>query len=333
MDRQVPALPACCESLLARRLAPLRRIAALGLAYRSDLEFRSDNLQRGGLPDGIDWRQAPLAAHAIAIQIASIAFMVPMGFGQAATVRIGRAYGAQDREGIKRAGWVAFASGTGFMVVTALLMLLAPHQLISAFIDINDPANSGVVSLAVTFLAFAALFQIFDGGQAVASGMLRGLHDTTIPMIYAAIAYWGIGLPFSVGFGFWLGMDGAGIWLGLLTRVLPRLLCLLISRWLRREKLGDSKSSVRNRSVRPLISQSPNRAGSLPPRPPISRGRSASFASAFRRSSASFSARWAAGGSWSNAGRGRRSSLSAWCISRCRVVIHCRLHSSLKLAV
>lgn len=178
-----------------------------------------------------------LAAHAIAIQIASIAFMVPMGFGQAATVRIGRAYGAQDHEGIKRAGWVAFAAGTGFMVLTALLMLLAPHALISAFIDINDPANTRVISLAVSFLAFAALFQIFDGGQAVASGMLRGLHDTTIPMIYAAIAYWGVGLPLSVGFGFWLDMDGAGIWLGLLCGLAAAAL-LLISRWLRREKLG-----------------------------------------------------------------------------------------------
>jgi multidrug resistance protein, MATE family len=178
-----------------------------------------------------------LAAHAIAIQIASIAFMVPMGFGQAATVRIGRAYGAQDREGIKRAGWVAFAAGTGFMAMTALLMLLAPHQLIRAFIDINDPANTSVISLAVSFLAFAALFQIFDGGQAVASGMLRGLHDTTIPMIYAAIAYWGIGLPLSVGFGFWLGMKGAGIWLGLVCG-LAAAAVLLTSRWLRREKLG-----------------------------------------------------------------------------------------------
>jgi MATE family multidrug resistance protein len=178
-----------------------------------------------------------LAAHAIAIQIAAISFMVPMGFGQAATVRIGRAYGAQDREGIKRAGWVAFAAGTGFMVMTAQLMLLAPHQLIRAFIDINDPANSSVISLAVSFLAFAALFQIFDGGQAVASGMLRGLHDTTIPMIYAAIAYWGIGLPLSIAFGFWLDMKGNGIWLGLVCG-LAAAAVLLTSRWLRREKLG-----------------------------------------------------------------------------------------------
>ena len=178
-----------------------------------------------------------LAAHAIAIQIASISFMVPLGFGQAATVRVGRAYGAQDREGIKRAGWVAFTAGTGFMVFTALLMILAPRQLIHAFIDIHDPVNTDVVALAMTFLAFAALFQIFDGAQAVANGMLRGLHDTTVPMIYAAIAYWGIGLPLSVAFGFWAGMEGAGIWLGLVCG-LAAASFLLLGRWLRREKLG-----------------------------------------------------------------------------------------------
>ncbi|EJN05621.1 putative efflux protein, MATE family [Phyllobacterium sp. YR531] len=178
-----------------------------------------------------------LAAHAIAIQIASISFMVPLGFGQAATVRVGRAYGAQDPAGIKRAGWVAFTAGTGFMALTALLMIIAPLQLIGVFIDIHSPANVEVVTLAVSFLALAALFQIFDGAQAVAAGMLRGLHDTTIPMIYAAIAYWGIGLPLSVAFAFWLDMKGVGIWIGLLVGLAVASL-LLLSRWLRREKLG-----------------------------------------------------------------------------------------------
>ncbi|MGH6860598.1 MAG: MATE family efflux transporter [Phyllobacterium sp.] len=180
---------------------------------------------------------ASLAAHAIAIQIASVSFMVPMGFGQAATVRIGRAYGARDREGIKRAGWVAFVAGTGFMALTALLMILVPRQLIRAFIDIHDPANAEVIALAVSFLAFAALFQIFDGVQAVTSGMLRGLHDTTVPMVYAAIAYWGIGLPLSVALAFWAGMEGAGIWLGLVSG-LAAAAFLLLNRWLRRERLG-----------------------------------------------------------------------------------------------
>ncbi|MDQ0997307.1 Na+-driven multidrug efflux pump [Phyllobacterium ifriqiyense] len=123
------------------------------------------------------------------------------------------------------------------MALTALLMILAPLQLIRAFIDIHNPANAEVIGLAISFLALAALFQIFDGAQAVASGMLRGLHDTTIPMVYAAIAYWGIGLPLSVAFAFWLGMQGVGIWLGLLSG-LAAASVLLLGRWLRREKLG-----------------------------------------------------------------------------------------------
>ena len=141
---------------------------------------------------------ASLAAHAIAIQIASITFMVPMGFGQACTVRVGRAFGAGDPVGITRAGWTAFVLGVSFMALMALIMVLWPRLLIGGFIDVADPDNAAVVGLAVTFLAFAGLFQIVDGAQAVASGMLRGLHDTRVPMVYAAIGYWGIGLPLGV---------------------------------------------------------------------------------------------------------------------------------------
>ena len=137
---------------------------------------------------------ASLAAHAIAIQIASMTFMVPLGLNQAVTVRVGLAYGAGNPEGISRAGWAAYVIGVGFMALMALVMLLWPRLLISAFIDLDDPANSAVIGLAITFLSFAALFQIFDGAQAVASGMLRGLHDTKVPMILAAIGYWGVGL-------------------------------------------------------------------------------------------------------------------------------------------
>src|SRR5690606_25131016 len=118
---------------------------------------------------------------AIAIQIASISFMVPMGIGQAATVRVGRANGRRDGEAVGRAGWTAFGLGVGFMALMALLMISFPYRLIGAFIDIGDPKNADVVGLAVGFLIFAGLFQIFDGAQAVTSGMLRGLHDTKVP--------------------------------------------------------------------------------------------------------------------------------------------------------
>ncbi|MEI8698260.1 MATE family efflux transporter [Mesorhizobium mediterraneum] len=178
-----------------------------------------------------------LAAHAIAIQIASISFMVPLGLNQAATVRVGLAHGASDAEGVSRAGWTAFVIGVSFMALMGLAMILWPQLLISAFIDLGNPANARVIGLAVSFLAFAALFQIFDGAQAVAAGMLRGLHDTTVPMIYAAIGYWGIGLPLGVLLAFHSGLNGVGIWIGL-SLGLAVVAALLLARWLRRDRIA-----------------------------------------------------------------------------------------------
>ncbi|WP_407865140.1 MATE family efflux transporter [Phyllobacterium phragmitis] len=181
-----------------------------------------------------------LAAHAIAIQISGLAFMVPLGFGQAATIRVGRFFGAGDKEGIRRAGWTAYALGVGFMTLTALLMVLAPRLLISAFIDIHDANNAQVVAHAITFLIFAALFQIADGAQAVGSGMLRGLHDTKMPMIYAAAGYWGVGMPLGAFLAFRMGFGGAGIWTGLFLG-LAVVAALLLWRWLTRARWAPAE--------------------------------------------------------------------------------------------
>lgn len=178
-----------------------------------------------------------LAAHAIAIQIAALSFMVPLGLSQAVMVRVGLAHGRGDRTGIARAGWTSFALGTGFMTLMALLLVTVPHALVAAFLDNADPANAPVIRLAVSFLAVAALFQIVDGAQAVGAGMLRGLHDTTVPMVYAAIGYWVIGLGVGVTLAFPLGWGGIGIWLGLASG-LTVVAILMVSRWMRREKLG-----------------------------------------------------------------------------------------------
>jgi MATE family multidrug resistance protein len=181
--------------------------------------------------------EAELAAHSIAMQIASLTFMVPLGLGQAATVRVGRAYGAGDSDGVTRAGWTAFALVFCFMLMTATAMVTIPEVLIGAFIDVRDPSNARVVGLAVTFLAFAALFQVADGGQAVAIGMLRGLHDTRVPMMIAATGYWAIGFPLSAILAFPLGLRGSGVWIGLATG-LAAVASLLLWRWLRRDRLG-----------------------------------------------------------------------------------------------
>jgi multidrug resistance protein, MATE family len=178
-----------------------------------------------------------LAAHAIAIQIASLAFMVPLGLGQAVTVRVGLAYGRRDRDGVALAGWTAFGLTMAFMGVTGSLMIAVPGVLVSAFLDTGDPTNAPVIRLATSFLVVAALFQIFDGAQAVGAGMLRGLHDTRVPMLYAAFGYWIVGILTGVGLGFGFGWGGVGIWTGLAVG-LGVVAVLMIQRWTRRERLG-----------------------------------------------------------------------------------------------
>jgi MATE family multidrug resistance protein len=180
---------------------------------------------------------AALAAHSVSMQLASLSFMVPLGLAQAATVRVGRAFGAHDREGVRRAGWTAYVMGVGFMALTGLAMVLMPRTLVGLFLDLDMPANAPVIELAVSFLMVAALFQVADGGQAVAAGMLRGLHDTRVPMVYAGIGYWGIGLLLGVGLAFQDGLAGFGLWIGLATGLTVVALLLLV-RWLRRERLG-----------------------------------------------------------------------------------------------
>lgn len=182
---------------------------------------------------------ASLAAHAIVIQLASLTFMVPLGIGQAASVRVGRARGAEDRQAVRRAGWAAMGVAVGFMGCMSLGMILAPGLLISAFLTSSDPAAAAVAELAAAFLMAAALFQIADGAQTVGAGMLRGLHDARMPMIFALTGYWGIGLPLGVVLAFPLGLGGVGLWIGLAAG-LAVVASLMLWRWLYREAYGLS---------------------------------------------------------------------------------------------
>lgn len=181
--------------------------------------------------------RASLAAHAVAIQIASLAFMAPMGIGQAATVRVGLAYGARDRSGIGRAGSVALAVGCAYAALSAAILLLWPRAFMAIFIDVTNPANAEVVRLCVSFLAVAAFFQFFDCAQAIGAGALRGLQDTRVPMLFAAIGYWMFGIGTSVALGFPLGMRGLGVWIGLAAG-LALVAALMVWRWTNRERLG-----------------------------------------------------------------------------------------------
>jgi len=186
---------------------------------------------------------ASLEGHAITFQIISLAFMVPLGLSQAATVRVGHAYGARDAASVSRSGWTAMAVGLGFAVLSAATMLLFPRLLISGFIDVAAPGNAEIVERAAAFLRIAALFQIFDGAQAVAAGMLRGVHDARTPMLIALLGYWGIGLPIGVTLAFATPLAGTGLWIGLACG-LACVAILLLARWRLRERAGFFKQAI-----------------------------------------------------------------------------------------
>jgi MATE family multidrug resistance protein len=177
-----------------------------------------------------------VAAHAVALQIAAMAFMVPWGLSQATTVRVGRCLGEGDKPGIARAGWTAWVLGVGFMALMAILIWSIPRDLITIFLN-DTPENARVIALATSFLAIAAIFQIVDGAQVVGAGMLRGLHDTRVPMIFAFVGYWGIGIGIGAWLAFQRGWEGQGIWTGLAIG-LAIVAVLMLWRWTRRETLG-----------------------------------------------------------------------------------------------
>lgn len=213
-----------------------RQVWALGLPIAITLGFETTVFNASAFLMGLIGRDS-LAAHAVAIQIAALVFMVPMGIGQAATVRVGIAYGRHDHAGIGRAGWLALMIGTGFAICAAAALILIPRTLVSAFLDLSDPANAQTASLAISFLAVAALFQLVDAAQAVGAGVLRGIQDTKVPMIFALVGYWVIGIGIGILLAFPFRMQGLGIWLGLASG-LGAVALLLITRWSLRERIG-----------------------------------------------------------------------------------------------
>ncbi|MCA1660646.1 MAG: MATE family efflux transporter [Novosphingobium sp.] len=180
---------------------------------------------------------AELAGHTVALQVAAIAFQIPFGIAQAATIRVGYFYGARDAAGAGRAGWVAIALGSSFMVVTAGTILIAPGLALSLYVDPGDPAKAAMVGFALQYLIVAAAFQLFDGTQAVAAGALRGLQDTRVPMWIALFGYWAAGFAIAIWLGFYTPLEGLGVWIGLAAGLVV-VAALLLWRWNARERLG-----------------------------------------------------------------------------------------------
>jgi putative MATE family efflux protein len=171
-----------------------------------------------------------VAAHSVALNIASVTFQVPFGVAQAATIRVGLGFGARDPGAVRRAGLVALATGTGFMLVAASLIGLFPRVVIAGYLDVRAPANAPVVALAARLLLVAAAFQLFDGAQAVLQGMLRGVQDTRAPMLIALGSYWGVGFGVAAWLAFGRGWGGVGVWSGFVVG-LANATALLGWRW------------------------------------------------------------------------------------------------------
>jgi MATE family multidrug resistance protein len=150
-----------------------------------------------------------MAAHQIAINLASLTFMVPLGVGSAAAVRVGHAAGAGDAEGARESARAALVCGVGFMVCTGIALLVAPGALAALY-----TAEVPVAALAATLIPIAGVFQVFDGIQAVCAGVLRGLGDTRAPFLINLAGFWLAGFPVSVVLGFHTSLGAVGLWWG-----------------------------------------------------------------------------------------------------------------------
>jgi len=156
-----------------------------------------------------------LAAHGIALQLASITFMVHLGISNVATIRAGNAYGRRDPAHLARGAITATVMSALVAVVTIFVFVMWPEPLINLFMQRDEPARDQILVIGVGLLAMASLFQLVDGAQAVALGILRGVQDTTVPMLLAGFSYWIVGMPASYLLGFVFDLEGVGVWLGL----------------------------------------------------------------------------------------------------------------------
>jgi multidrug resistance protein, MATE family len=201
--------PGLFETPLRIEWTRMRRLIALGFPAASQVTlevcvFAAATALAGRLAP------AALAAHQIALNIAGFTFMVPLGVASAGAVRVGQAVGRRDAAGAARSGWTALLFGTLFMACASAVFLLIPRALIGAFTD-----DASVLRIGTSLLFVAAVFQLFDGLQGVATGVLRGLGDTRTPMLWNLGAHWVVGLPLGYGLCFVAGLGVIGLWWGL----------------------------------------------------------------------------------------------------------------------
>lgn len=195
------------------RRAALSEVFHLGLPIGLTALFEAAMFNAATLAMGT-FGTVALAAHQIAVNVPAITFMVPLGLGMAATVRVGMAAGRGDRHAIRRAGYSAMAMSAAFMTLTATLLYWQAPAIAALYLT-PTPANLAVIHRAALFLHVAAIFQLVDGQQVVMALSLRGLKDARVPMALAGGSYWLVGFPLCLVLGFGLGLAGLGIWLGM----------------------------------------------------------------------------------------------------------------------
>lgn len=190
-------------------VAPLARMFRVGIPV--GLQFLAEAGAFGFATVMAGWiGTTTLAGHEVALALASMTFMVPMGVAGAAAVMVGRAVGRQDIAASRRDAVAALACGVGFMAAMAVLFAIIPGSLAGAFT--RDPATH---LMAATLIPIAAVFQVFDGTQVISSSILRGAGDTRVPMILHTLSFWAVGIPLGAYLAFALDTGAPGLWWGL----------------------------------------------------------------------------------------------------------------------
>lgn len=209
VQRERGRRPGLFETTAKIEWAWIRRLIDLGLPAATQITLEVGVFAAATALAG---RLSPvaLAAHQIAVNFAAFTFMVPLGVASAGAVRVGQAVGRRDFAGAARAGWTALLFAVAFMSFAAAAFVLVPHLLIGAFTH-----DRGVLEVGIKLLSIAAVFQLFDGIQAVATGALRGLGDTRTPMLWNLAGHWFVGLPLGYGLCFVAGIGVVGLWWGL----------------------------------------------------------------------------------------------------------------------
>jgi MATE family multidrug resistance protein len=186
-----------------------------------------------------------VAAYQVALNVAAIAFMMPLGLSMAGAVRVGLAAGAGDHARVRRASALTIGVCAGSIMVIAIPVMIAPEGVAGLYLDAKDPESAAVLALVASFLPIAAAFALFDATQVAANQCLRGLKDVRVPMILTGVSYWVIGFPLAAWLGLGTPIGAVGVWWGLLASLLAAAALLSARLWrLVREKrpgkLGES---------------------------------------------------------------------------------------------